>query len=584
MTMTETIAGSEQVHTDTPDGEIAIDLARSRRTDRIVWWIVVICIQAGLLNGLVFALRLRSESEAAGRWVEAQRRAGHHAVSLYDPLGDAVLLRGTAQFWGSLEIGTLWAMFALIRRSKERLVVTANGVRCDRRFVSFSSTYGSIDRLSVFQRLTATGFEGSYSIQTRDGRRGRFQVQRPDASNAEIGRALSLIEERTGLRWVGRGERQKLGFRAFWREFKVAAGVRKPFQAAGWILQHAFFVRPDAAGGLDVALLRWSTPFFMIPALATLALVESWIALSPMLVVGSDQIVQAQKLDFMSKVVVVPEELVAFAVVGWISTCLGVNSIMTLLRSQERKREVLESEMAAARQVQQRLLPAAAPDVRGFDIAGVCTPANDVGGDYYDYLSLSSGNVAIAIADVSGKGLPAGLLMTLTKGALKTGFDGSEDLRHVLCAINRTIRDSAERGMFVSMALAKIDIDGGSVQVARAGHNPPLLVHHDGAYEWIAPTGLALGLDAGTRFEQVCATRDLTLDRGDTLVLYTDGVTEAMNNEGAEYGDERLAAVVAGHRSASAATLRDTIVADVRQFRAGAAPNDDLTIVLLKRT
>jgi phosphoserine phosphatase RsbU/P len=132
------------------------------------------------------------------------------------------------------------------------------------------------------------------------------------------------------------------------------------------------------------------------------------------------------------------------------------------------------------------------------------------------------------------------------------------------------------------MALAKLSGGDGTVTVARAGHNPPLLVRSDGRAEWISPPGVALGLASSRIFEEACGVHQLNLGAGDTLLLYTDGLTEAMNEVAEEYGEDRLVSATRAARQLDATSMRDAILRDVADFRGGAEVNDDLTLVVIK--
>jgi sigma-B regulation protein RsbU (phosphoserine phosphatase) len=243
----------------------------------------------------------------------------------------------------------------------------------------------------------------------------------------------------------------------------------------------------------------------------------------------------------------------------------------------------MAKELEIARNVQMSLLPKANPVVPGFDIAGVCIPAQEVGGDYYDFIPLGGGRLGIAIGDVSGKGVPAAIYMTLTKGILQSHAGEAVSPRTVLTKVNGLMYRTIERNSFVSMFYAVLDPAQLTLRFARAGQCPIILTHEAGAPpSFLSPPGMALGLDVGTVFDAVLEERELTLRRGEVLVFYTDGFTEAMNAAGEEFGEERLTASVVRHRDHAGAQLITAVCGDVRLFTGDNPQHDDMTMVAVK--
>lgn len=244
----------------------------------------------------------------------------------------------------------------------------------------------------------------------------------------------------------------------------------------------------------------------------------------------------------------------------------------------------ISEEFDVARKVQAQLLPAEAPHVAGLDVAGVCVPANEVGGDYYDYFDLGEGRLGVAIGDVSGKGVGAAIYMTLTKSYMVTQARRALDPMHVLSRVNAHLRRNLARGNFVTMAYAVADAGARRLDYTRAGHNPPLLVRANGEGDFLNAPGLALGAAGKQTFEAATRVESVDLEPGDLLLLYTDGVTEAMNGSGDEYGEERLIALtrrLATSVAPSAAAI-EAILQDVRGFAGRAAQHDDITIVAVR--
>lgn len=248
------------------------------------------------------------------------------------------------------------------------------------------------------------------------------------------------------------------------------------------------------------------------------------------------------------------------------------------------QRERLRAEFGLARRAQQDVLPSSPPRLEGFQVAAICEPAREVGGDLYDYLPFPGGQWGLCVADVSGKGLPAALYMTLVKGMLASAALRPPRLPLIATRMNQAIARAGGRRVFVTLALAVLDPQHWRVEHIRAGHNPPLLWRAStGEGAFLQPRGIGLGLTAGPAFESNLETDTVSLAPGDVLVLYSDGLTEDMDPAGALFGQERLLAVVRRAASAGAEALLAAIIEEARRFRQGAEPHDDLTLVILRR-
>ena len=247
------------------------------------------------------------------------------------------------------------------------------------------------------------------------------------------------------------------------------------------------------------------------------------------------------------------------------------------------ERERMEKELEIARNVQIGLLPKTNPQIEGYDIAGVCRPAKEVGGDYYDYIQLGENKIGIAIGDVSGKGVPAAIYMTLTKGILQSHSDDKVSPKVVLSKVNRLLYRNIERNSFVSMFYAILDIEKSTLTFARAGHNPGIMVNHqDGSNNSLTTDGIALGLEEGSVFEQTLDEQTIQLSSGTTLVFYTDGFTEAMNNKQEEYGEEAFLKTITENHDLSADNLIIKLVENVQNYVGSYPQHDDMTVVVLK--
>jgi serine phosphatase RsbU (regulator of sigma subunit) len=250
----------------------------------------------------------------------------------------------------------------------------------------------------------------------------------------------------------------------------------------------------------------------------------------------------------------------------------------------QREKQRMDDELRIAREIQKSLLPVTPPRLAGLDVADLCEPAREVGGDYYDFFELGPRQLAVLIADVSGKGTSAALYMAELKGLMLALSRAGHSPRRVLIDVNRLLADHLDNRSFITMTYAVIDLERRTLTAARAGHTP-LIVVSGGRSEVITPDGMVLGLrlpGASERFEAVLAEHTRPLLPGDVIVLYTDGITEAMDPSGELFGDAALARVLAGQRDRDAAGIRERVVRDVRAFVGDAEPHDDMTMVVLK--
>ncbi len=250
----------------------------------------------------------------------------------------------------------------------------------------------------------------------------------------------------------------------------------------------------------------------------------------------------------------------------------------------QREKQRLDDELRIAREIQQSLLPVSPPRMAGLDIAALCEPAREVGGDYYDFFEIGPRQLGVLIADVSGKGTSAALYMAELKGLMLALSHTERSPRRLLIDVNRRLADHLDNRSFITMTYAVIDLERRTLTSARAGHTPLVLVS-GGRSEVIASEGMVLGLrlpGAGQRFEQILAEHAREIRPGDAIVLYTDGVTEAMDTHGELFGEAALTRLVAGHYQLDATGLRDRILDEVNAFVGDAEPHDDMTMVVLK--
>ncbi|MCY4540846.1 MAG: SpoIIE family protein phosphatase [Rhodobacteraceae bacterium] len=238
----------------------------------------------------------------------------------------------------------------------------------------------------------------------------------------------------------------------------------------------------------------------------------------------------------------------------------------------------LNNELSLANQIQQSILPKVFPRTDSFSVFGRMQPARDIGGDFFDVVNLSDSLVGLAIADVSDKGIPAALFMMSSRTLLKGAALGHRNPGNALTEVNKIINADNPTGMFVTVLYAIYDQATNAVTFGNGGHNPPLLVHEDGTSSYLEmPDGIALGVFDGFDYD----VKQCTLAPGDNLVLYTDGVTEAMNSEGELFGEERLQDIVCDAVLHGVRDLTVPIVDAVHEYSRGEPQTDDITCMSL---
>ena len=238
----------------------------------------------------------------------------------------------------------------------------------------------------------------------------------------------------------------------------------------------------------------------------------------------------------------------------------------------------LEKELGIARRMQQSILPTKFPSAAGYEVFADMQAARAVGGDFYDVLQLDEGRIGVAVADVSDKGVPAALFMMSSRTLLKGAAIGCHDPGEVLREVNDLLYANNETMMFVTLFYAVFDPESGTLAYANGGHNAPLLVHADGSSELLPLTG---GVAAGVVPDLDYRSSTVSLSPGDTVVLYTDGVTEAMSPADEEFGVERLCGVFAEGPFPDAQQANTAIFQAVSEFAADAPQFDDITCLTL---
>lgn len=251
------------------------------------------------------------------------------------------------------------------------------------------------------------------------------------------------------------------------------------------------------------------------------------------------------------------------------------------IEDQAKEQRVLQ-ELDIARNVQVAFLPEETPKIPGFDTSAICIPAQETGGDYYDIICLDDEKAAIAIGDVSGKGIQAAFYMTFAKGVIHSLCSIFPSPKMMMFRVNKLFNQNATRGTFISMIYGVLDIKKSTFTYIRAGHNPMLYKKVDGTILWMQPPGVALGMAKGEAFNTVSVEDKIELSKGDVLVLYTDGITEAQNEQGEFYDEKRLKKLLKREKTNSSKELRDLIIEDVRTFIGDERQFDDMTLVVIK--
>ena len=274
-----------------------------------------------------------------------------------------------------------------------------------------------------------------------------------------------------------------------------------------------------------------------------------------------------------------------FAVVTgrWWYASLAFLTLNLLLAFEVADKMLAKDELEIAREIQMGLQPENHPRVGCLDISAFYQPAREVGGDYYDIAQLDEHRIAVMIGDVSGKGMPAALYAVKLQGLFESLTSLLTSPKDILVRMNESIKERLQRTYFMTAVLAFINTESGKMRLARAGHNAPIYYNaRKQKVTLLKPTGLGIGLADGDIFAAELAEKEIPLTQDDILVFYTDGIVEAMNAAKEQFGEERLARLVAENSALSAKDLQDKIVYDLSHFCSRALLDDDATLVVMK--
>jgi serine phosphatase RsbU (regulator of sigma subunit) len=257
----------------------------------------------------------------------------------------------------------------------------------------------------------------------------------------------------------------------------------------------------------------------------------------------------------------------------------SINLMIGKIQQFSREIEREKAEIRIAAEIQRTFLPREIPESARFEIAAMNIPAQEVGGDFYDFIPLDERSLGLVIADVAGKGIPAALFMALSRSILRAIATADNRVEETIEESNSLIAADAAAGMFVTLFYCTLEKETGKVSYVNAGHNPPLhYCRKEKRLHSLLPTGMAMGVMPDMSY----SVGHLTLDTGDVLVLYTDGVTEAFNQNDEEFGEGRLMDAVCASRDMSAREILDTIYRRVTEFAGGAMQSDDITLVIVR--
>ena len=249
------------------------------------------------------------------------------------------------------------------------------------------------------------------------------------------------------------------------------------------------------------------------------------------------------------------------------------------------EQERMQQEMQVAQEIQQMLLPRKVPELEGFELGYLYRAAKEVGGDYFDFLAVDERTVGVVVADVSGKGVPGSLVMTMIRTALRMEARGNRSASDVMARMNTFVTEDMKKGMFVTMFYVVLDSVNRVVTYASAGHNPMILYRGtSNATYFLKPKGIPVGINVPDEelFRKTISVEKLTLHQDDMLVIYTDGITEAMNPDRDQFGEGRLLSAIKRYGHMTSQEFADALNREIQEFTGGAPQNDDITLVAIK--
>jgi len=254
-----------------------------------------------------------------------------------------------------------------------------------------------------------------------------------------------------------------------------------------------------------------------------------------------------------------------------------------MLHKQLVEQELISKQLETAREVQSKLLPRSSPNLSGYDIAGICIPTDEIGGDYFDYIPLSHNRLGLAVADVSGHGIPAAMVMTAFRALLRTKARGKSRPANIASTIDRLLPEFTGNQHFVTVIYAVLEAPSGNLTYISCGHPPPLLLRSNGEVETLNRHNPALGFALGIFQSLHYSDEKINLAAGDILVLYTDGAVELMNHKNESFGIQRMVQVIRENQQLAAAEIILKVIQATSAFSEDYGFLDDFTLVIVRR-
>jgi serine phosphatase RsbU (regulator of sigma subunit) len=383
------------------------------------------------------------------------------------------------------------------------------------------------------------------------------------SAHTALSRTLQVIPARWGVIVVGSSPQDM---------HDVAVAGRDPDRTSAAVARGAAAaaVRSGAqvmvhAGGLVDLDLPTAEPVLAVPLVTRFGAGDGLSTAGVLVLVGHDRDDRFSASDAQ----------LATAVARQLS--LGLENARTV--AQLREKEGLDRELELAAEIQRSLLPATAPFLSNASLAAACLPAAHVGGDYFDFVPGGDGVVHVVVADVTGHGLGPGMIMAMTRITLRAELSGPQSLAGAVAATNRVMWDDlVATAAFITLYAVRFDSSTRELTYVNGGHHPALLRHLDGSVEDLDADGMPLGLLSDTPYQEV--TR--VLEPGDLVVMFSDGIVEASAPDATMYGTQRLRQLVANAGPGSAEATLATLLADLKEYLAGAVQDDDVTVVVLQ--
>ncbi|MDX1672186.1 MAG: GAF domain-containing SpoIIE family protein phosphatase [Balneolaceae bacterium] len=239
----------------------------------------------------------------------------------------------------------------------------------------------------------------------------------------------------------------------------------------------------------------------------------------------------------------------------------------------------LKEEMRLAKDIQLRLLPESNPDIAGYQICGTNIPAKEVGGDYYDFINLDDNRLGFCVGDITGKGMPAAMLMANLQAALRSQTLMLTEESNCMKNMNKLLHNSTESTKFATLFFGILDYQNDLISYCNGGHDQPIYMKDGAEASTLETTGMLLGVLEDAQYDK----KEIQLNSGDLLVLYTDGITEAMNEEDEEFGQHRLINLIRENRDAQADTLMELITEEVQEHSRNVSQSDDITLMVIRK-